>query len=312
LQDTTCWMKNDVVSNVENDPLYNLYTNTERIGLTLTDPPPPPPPYTMQSNRAASNEYTIGAPRNFGTAIGTPETCKGICDALGSCKGFQMNKSNTMCWMKNDVVSNVRETSWYNLYTNTARIDLTLTDPATTTPATTTPATTDHYTKESDQTKNGGYIPGNSGTFYGNLAQCKVFCDSLDACGGFTINKSQTQCYVKTNIDDLAPDGEYDTYGKPGGGVPSNGTYTSRYNYTKYTDQVKMGGGNGGVISGYEDRETNLIGCKALCESLDDCIGFVTDKSQTNCWVKNSLSNLQNDTGFDTYRKGFERTLIQF
>jgi hypothetical protein len=93
-------------------------------------PPPDLTGYTLQSNKQiwTSHGQNIGVPRK-----GTPETCKGICDALDTCKGFTTNKrvnlQDTTCWMKNDVVSNVRNDTIYNLYTNTARIGT----PATTT-----------------------------------------------------------------------------------------------------------------------------------------------------------------------------------
>ena len=178
-----------------------------------------------------------------------------------------------------------------------------------TTEATTTPATTGYRLHSNKQIWNShGQDIGvpRRGT---RPETCIGICDALDTCKGFNVNQSATTCIIRSNVVDNTREGSsFNLYTKNA----DSGTYTSRYNYTKYTDKVKMGGANGGVISGYEDRETNLTGCKALCESLDDCIGFVMDKSQTNCWVKNSLSNMIDDTEFDTYRKGFERTLIQF
>ena len=75
--------------------------------------------YRLHSNKQIWNSHgqDIGVPRR-GTR---PETCIGICDALDTCKGFTTNKRDnlqeTICWMKNDVVSNVRNDTNYNLYT---------------------------------------------------------------------------------------------------------------------------------------------------------------------------------------------------
>jgi hypothetical protein len=103
--------------------LTKEYT-TPRIGTPANSTPPPDSTgYTLQSNKQiwSSHGQNIGVPYK-----GTPETCKGKCDSLDTCKGFTTNKrgnlQDTTCWMKNDVVSNVINDTIYNLYTNTARI----------------------------------------------------------------------------------------------------------------------------------------------------------------------------------------------
>jgi hypothetical protein len=180
--------------------------------------------YEFDSDSDSDSDSTTSSPDSTGSYTYTKYTdkgiisgyedretnltgCKALCESLDDCIGFVMDKSQTKCWAKNSLYNMIDDTGFDTYRINNEQFDADADGPWL------------PYTKQSNKIKYGRPVAGNSGTYSGNLAECKVLCDSLDECGGFTMDKSQTECWVKTNISVLETDDGYDTYGKPGGGV---------------------------------------------------------------------------------------------
>jgi hypothetical protein len=224
---------------------------------------------------------------------GTLLSCKQSCDTTANCTGFVTNKTKSECYLKTkpgDSQVPVYNTNYEYYYVDgTAPTKGAATAPAeTATTATVTTATgvvpnavpARTYSKF-DNTDYGGndiYIQEND-TIY----NCKSLCNNKTNCTGFT--HYNNICYLKTKPSDSQEPATIQgaTYYYVDGQAPAKGAAPRLYGKFDNID-YNVGNIQGGV-------KGSLFSCKKSCDATANCAGFVTNKTNTECYLKTKPSD---------------------
>jgi hypothetical protein len=234
---------------------------------------PPPSFYRKIPNKVIwnSRNQNISDQEIEGSSLNL-ESCKELCTSQDECLGFGMNKSQTKCWLKKNL-ANADYSELYDLYEKS--VD--------------EPPPSYHWKACPPNNQCGEDERGN-----------ELTCRNTSLSGAPESKRCLTQGDAEYACHEMERKGSH------GYNTESDNCYKIPV-YRKFPNKVIWASRNQnmGKIEGYS---LNLESCKELCTSQNECLGFNMNKSQSSCWLKKNLANVDYSELYDHYEKSVDST----
>lgn len=136
-----------------------------------------------------------------------------------------------------------------------------------------------------------------------SVGDCKLKCNSISECYGFSYDNVNKSCYLKNSNmypkSALTPNSDYNLYvRKP---VIKNNYKNSYNSYIKYDI-------NGGDMNGNPIPNSSNSSCETACNNNSLCAGYVFNNETSECYLKNNIdkNNIKQSNSSDLYIRNIE------